>query len=441
MLTLSAFLMCSCTEVATSSKPNVIIIMTDDQGSMDLNCYGAEDLQTPHMDRLAEKGVRFTQFYAGGAVCSPSRACLMTGKTAQEATAGGRFGEQVIMAEVFKEAGYATAHIGKWHLGGCDYLFAPGKPNDESKMPLSQGFDYSFGLLDGCIDNYSHFYYWYGPNQHDLWENGREIFRDGEYFPQMMAEKAEAYIKEHAHEPFFMYFAMNTPHYPLQPLEKWREVYRDLPMPRRDYAAFVSTTDEIIGKLLSVLDREKLRENTIIFFMSDQGHSCEERTFGGGGWAGPYRGCKASLFEGGIRVPAIISWEDKLPAGKVVDEVCHAMDMLPTLAGFAEVKGLPVSVKGKDLSEVITGDAPSPHEVLFWRHSRQWAVRKGDWKLIGSPHDPSNPGAFDRMNDSLFLVNLAEDISESTNLAGSEPAKLTELIQAYRSWEFAGEIE
>jgi len=140
--------MCSCTEEPKPLKPNVIIIMTDDQGSMDMNCYGATDLHTPNMDELAKTGVRFTQFYAGGTVCSPSRACLLTGKTAQEALAGGKFGEQTTIAEVFKKAGYATAHIGKWHLGGHEYLFAPNQPIDSSRLPLAMGFDYSFGFMD-----------------------------------------------------------------------------------------------------------------------------------------------------------------------------------------------------------------------------------------------------------------------------------------------------
>jgi arylsulfatase A-like enzyme len=424
----------------SEEKPNVILILTDDQGSMDLNCYGAADLQTPHLDRLAENGVRFTQFYTGSSICSPSRACILTGKTPQAAGLStnascrqgdpGMPGEQVTIAEVFKKAGYATAHIGKWHVGYSG-----------ETMPRAQGFDYSFGHMGGCIDNYSHFFYWGGPNRHDLWENGKEVFRDGEFFPAIMAVKAETFIREHADEPFFLYFALNTPHYPLQPLEKWRDEYRELSMPRKDYAAFVSTTDEIIGKLLTAVDGEGLAENTIIMFLSDQGHSCEERTFGGGGWAGPYRGCKFSLFEGGIRVPAIIRWKNSLPSGKTVEKVCHAMDILPTLAGLAGLEDLPGSIEGKDLSEVISGDAPSGHDVLFWRLGRQWAVRKGDWKLIGNPVDPANPGSLDEAADSLFLVNLAGDISESTNLAGREPGKLEELFALYCSWEHDGNLK
>jgi arylsulfatase A-like enzyme len=449
VLLLSAFMLLNgcgtSTERSVGEKPNVLLVLTDDQGSVDLKCYGAEDLETPNLDRLAENGVRFTQFYSGSSICSPSRACILTGRTPQGAGLAtnapsrkgnpGMPGEQVTIAEVFKKAGYVTGHIGKWHLG-----------YSEETMPRAQGFDHTFGHMGGCIDNYSHFFYWGGPNRHDLWENGREIFLDGEFFPDIMAGKAETYIREHAGEPFFLYFALNTPHYPLQPYEKWREAYRELTMPRRDYAAFVSTCDEIIGRLLSALDREGLRERTIIMFLSDQGHSCEERTFGGGGSAGPYRGCKFSLFEGGIRVPAIISWKNTLAAGKTVDEVCHAMDILPTLAGLAGVEDMPESVEGRDLSglisgEGIPGEAVTPHDVLFWQLGKQWAVRKGDWKLVGNPVDPSRPGSLDDARDSLFLVNLAVDISESTNLAGSEPGKLEELYQLYSNWEHAHTME
>ena len=252
-----------------------------------------------------------------------------------------------------------------------------------------------------------------------------------------MVHKAEEYIKGHVNEPFFMYYALNTPHYPLQPLEKWRTVYNDLPMPRRDYAAFVSTSDEMIGKLLAVLDRTGLRERTIIMYLSDQGHSCEERTFGGGGYAGPYRGCKFSLFEGGIRVPAIISWEGNLPEGGTVDQVCHSMDILPTLAALAGIQQLPEGVEGRNISQTINNNAPSEHEILYWQLDRQWAVRKGNWKLIGNPLDPANPGSIDEIKDSLFLINLETDISESTNLAESEPEKLKELMEEFSLWKHA----
>jgi len=203
-------LLCLLPVLAFGRAPNVIIIYTDDQGSVDLNCYGAKDLATPHMDSLAKRGVRFTQFYAAAPVCSPSRAGLLTGRYPVRAGVPGNVSSrpgnagmpaaQVTIAETFKKAGYATAHIGKWHLGYT-----------KETMPNGQGFDYSFGHMGGCIDNYSHFFYWNGPNRHDLWRNGKEIFADGKFFPQLMADEASAFIEKHHAKPFFIYYALNNP--------------------------------------------------------------------------------------------------------------------------------------------------------------------------------------------------------------------------------------
>ncbi|MDR1719707.1 MAG: sulfatase-like hydrolase/transferase [Dysgonamonadaceae bacterium] len=423
------------------TKPNVILILTDDQGSIDLNCYGAKDLKTPNLDKLATEGVRFTQFYAGSAISSPSRACILTGKTPQKAglptmasSAKGKPGmptEQTTIAEVMKKAGYATGHVGKWHVG-----YSP------ETMPLGQGFDYSFGNMGGCIDNYSHFFYWDGPNRHDLWENGEEVFYDGRYYPDLMVEKATSFIKAHSQEPFFLYFAFNTPHYPLQPTAQWRDYYRDLASPRREYAGFVSSTDERIGQLLDFLDKAKLREQTIIIFLSDQGHSYEERTGGGGGNSGPYRGGKFSLFEGGIRVPAIICWEKMIPTNQICNKLCLSMDILPTIADFCNAD-FPKDIEGKSLKPLICeGKNVHENDVIYWQMGKQWAVRKGDWKLVGNPVDPS-PGNHDLSapENKLFLSNLEMDVSEKENLSAKYPYKLDELIREYHSWEFSEKPE
>jgi arylsulfatase A len=215
----SVVLLTNC-QPTKNEKPNVIVIYTDDQGSIDLNIYGAKDLQTPNMDALVGSGVRFTQFY-GAPVCSPSRAGLLTGKTPQRAGVPGNIpsvpvtekglpGSQYTMAEMFKDAGYNTAHIGKWHLG-----------DQEGMLPNDQGFDYSFGHHVGCIDNFSHFYYWRGPNRHDLYRNGEEVFYDGEFFPSLMVKEASEFLDKNKDKPFFMYYAMNTPHYPYQGTPEW----------------------------------------------------------------------------------------------------------------------------------------------------------------------------------------------------------------------------
>lgn len=420
-----------------AERPNVIIIYTDDQGSVDANVYGASDLVTPAIDGLASRGVRFTQFYSAAPVCSPSRAALLTGRyplraglpgnASSEKGVPGMPAEEVTIAEMLKAAGYTTAHIGKWHLG-----FTP------ETMPNGQGFDYSFGHMGGCIDNYSHFFYWNGPNRHDLWRNGEEVYYDGKFFPDLMVEEAEKFIEENRDGPFFLYFAMNMPHYPYQGDVKWLERYRDLPYPRNLYAAFVSTLDERIGRLISKVDDLGLRENTLIIFQSDNGHSTEERAHNGGGNAGPYRGAKFSLFEGGIRLPAIVSWPGTLPEGEVRDQVSHAADWLPTIADLTGTSLLSEDIDGKSLRDVIkSAQALSPHDVIHWHVGRgenaQWAVREGDWKLIGNPRDTSDKAPLSEA-DSLFLSNIARDPSELKNLAAENPDIVKRLKLLYDEW-------
>jgi arylsulfatase A len=417
---LSLGILLAASPAIAADRPNVLLIYSDDQGTIDLNCYGAEDLITPNLDALAARGVRFTQMYAPSAICSASRAGLLTGRFPARAGVPGNVSSQegepgmspseVTIAEMLKDAGYATGHIGKWHLG-----YTP------ETMPLGQGFDSSFGHMGGCIDNYSHFFYWQGPNRHDLWRDGKEIWQDGRYFPDLMVEEGHAFLERHQDRPFFLYLAFNIPHYPLQGTEKWREKYADLPAPRRMYAELVSTMDERIGRVLNKLDELKLRDNTLVIFQSDHGHSTEERTFGGGGSAGPYRGAKGCLFEGGLRVPAIVSWPGAIPEGEVRDSLATGCDWLPTIAEYCAAPLPERKLDGKSLTKAIaSADAPSPHESFYWRlgagDRAQWVVRHGDWKLLGNPRDTSNKAPITAA-DNLFLANLAADPTEMRNLA------------------------
>lgn len=420
---------------AEAGKPNVIVIMTDDQGAADMGCYGAKELATPHMDALAARGVRFTQFYAAAPVCSPSRAGLLTGRYPLRAglptNAGSQRGagpclpaEQVTLAEMLKGGGYATAHIGKWHLG-----YTP------ETMPNAQGFDASFGHMGGCIDNYSHFFYWSGPNVHDLYRNGVEVHEPGRFFPDLMVEEAARFIDLNRERPFFLYFALNMPHYPYQADAKWLERYKDLPYPRNLYAAFVSTLDERVGALLKKVDDAGLRERTIVVLQSDNGHSTEERAHGGGGGAGRYRGAKFSLFEGGIRMPAVIAWPGHLPEGAVRDAVVHSCDWFPTLAELCGVPLKDADIDGKSIAGVIRSEtAPTPHEVLHWYVSEdQWAVRQGDWKLIGNVVEPSS-GTLSAADKQLFLANIVDDASEARNLAKDHPEVAERLRRLHQEW-------
>jgi len=401
-------------------KPNVIIIYTDDQGTLDANCYGSKDLITPHIDRLAKQGVRFTQMYAPSAICSASRAGLMTGRFPPRAGVPGNCSSshgvagmphnEVTIADMLKGAGYATGHIGKWHLG-----YTP------ETIPGGQGFDYSFGHMGGCIDNYSHFFYWVGPNRHDLWRNGKEIWKDGRFFPDLMAEECEEFLEEHRDKPFFLYWANNVPHYPLQGTEKWRAKYKGLPAPRRMYNAFLSTLDERIGRVVAKVDELGIRDRTLVIFQSDHGHSTETRTFGGGGNAGPYRGAKGCLFEGGIRIPSIVSMPGTIPQGEVRDQMVTGCDWLPTIADFCGAKPPKRKLDGKDIRPLIlSADVPSPHKTFYWQLGPQWAVREGDWKLLGNPKDNSHKAEL-TARDKLFLCNLAQDITEMKNLNAENP--------------------
>lgn len=418
-----------------AARPNVILIYTDDQGTLDLNIYGAKDLHTPNIDELARQGTRFTQFYAASPVCSPSRASLITGRYPQHAGLAGNAsstkgiagmpGEQFTMAELFKSAGYATGHIGKWHMG-----------YSKETQPNAQGFDYSFGHMGGCIDNYSHFFYWDGPNRHDLWRNGTEVWADGKYFPDLMLNETKQFIQTHRQQPFFIYLAFNLPHYPLQGQEKWRNHYAALPKPRSDYAAAVSTVDEKIGEIIKVLKGSGLYENTIIVFQSDHGHSEEERTFGGGGYAGVYRGAKFSLFEAGIRVPAIISWPAHLPKNSVKHQLGANIDWMPTLAELCNIT-VPVAIDGQSLAPIIRQNTEgNVDRVFYWqtdlKGGRQWCVRQGPWKLL---YNPVGADTTEMTASKFFLSNLQQNPAESINFASQHPAVVEKLAGLYKEWE------
>jgi len=445
------------TAAFAAEKPNVILIYSDDQGTLDAGCYGSDDILTPNIDKLAKTGVRFTQMYAPSAICSASRAGLLTGRIPVRAGVpanvsshrgnSGMPAEQVTIAEMLKDAGYATAHVGKWHLG-----------YNKETMPNAQGFDYSYGHLGGCIDNYSHFFYWVPPNQHDLWRNGKEIWETGKYFPTRCAEETNEFITRNKEKPFFVYLALNVPHYPLQAKEEWRKkyleiepkkvnllkeidpevwkkYYKDQRSVRSMYAAFISSMDDEIGKVVDHLEKLKLRDNTIVIFQSDHGHSQESRTFWGGGYTGVYRGAKACLFEGGIRVPSIVSCPGIIPEDKVRGQMVHGNDWLPTIAAFTGAKLPKVKLDGKNIKEVILKDAPSPHKTLYWSLGGQWSVRDGDWKLLGGIRDTSNKLPVTAKDKKLFLVNLAEDPGETKNLAEKNPDQVKKMLEIKKEWE------
>jgi len=425
-----------------AAKPNVLLIFTDDQGTLDANCYGSTNLYTPAMDSVAASGVRFTQAYAH-TVCCPARAMLLTGRHPQrcgvntwmQGNAKGPKGpnmhrEEITLAETLRSAGYRTALFGKWHLGAA---FDSG--------PTEQGFDEFFGLRNGFIDNTNHFFL-HGKGYHDLYRGKEEVFKRGQYFPDLITAEALRFIERNRDRPFFLYLAFNVPHYPEQSDPKFDERYKDLPMPRRSYAKIISTTDDRMGRVLAKLDELGLRENTIVAFMSDNGHSVENYKIrgkehasglpegsnyganGGGGNTGKWRGAKGTFYEGGLRVPAMISFPKRLPRGAVRDQAVIAADFFPTILELCGVPPLPnVTLDGRSLLAVMgDAEAPSPHNVLHWQWQKRWAVREGDWKLLG------------RGDKGTELVTLAGESPERENHIKKHPEIAERLRRLHLAW-------
>jgi arylsulfatase A len=400
---------------AGDRPPNVILILADDLGSRDLGCYGAGDLDTPILDTLADRGVRFEQFYVTAPACLPSRASLMTGRHPQHVLEPGvgMSSSAVTLAELLRSAGYRTAVFGKWHLG-----------SREEASPLEQGFDRFVGFKFGAIDNYSHYDYWSGGASPAFWRESEMRGEAGAYFPDIVTDEAVQFIGTNRDHPFFLYLPYNIPHYPLQSPSEIYARYEHLDHgPRRFYGAFVSAMDERIGRVLQAVGDNGLTRDTIIVFLSDHGHSEEAPAMGGGGRATPYRGGKATLWEGGIRVPCIVAWPGTLPAGQVRHQPSSSIDWLPTIAEWCGVPLLGLEIDGHSLRAVIeTAQAVATHETLFWTWDGWTAVRDGPWKLVvdgdGSGH----------------LYNLASDPGERRNLLVSQTATAQRLAGLREAW-------
>ncbi|MFD0712039.1 sulfatase-like hydrolase/transferase [Paenibacillus sp. GCM10027626] len=425
------------------TKPNIVIIYCDDLGYGDLGCYGSDVIRTPHLDALAADGVRFTDWYSNSPVCSPSRAALLTGlypaKAGVSHILGGKRGtgglkpEAKTLAERLQPAGYRTALYGKWHLGSAP----DAKPN-------ARGFDDYFGFHAGCIDYYSHIFYWGVPHVnpvHDLWSNREEVWRDGEYMTHIITDKSVEFIEQNRDQPFFLYAAYNAPHYPMHAPDKYMKRYSHLPRDRQLMAAMISAVDDGVGDIAAALKRAGVYDNTIVFFSSDNGPSSEARNYLDGtedvyygGSAGIFRGHKASLFDGGIREPAILTYPSRIPSGQVCSEIGMMADFVPTALEFA---GLDVpaagEIDGTSVVAMVTEGAATPHQQLFWEYGSQLAVREGKWKLvIGGKLD------FDRTQpDEVHLSDLEADPGERVNLKDAHPELAARLERDVREW-YAG---
>lgn len=424
----------------SAKKPNFVVIYCDDLGYGDLSCFGSKEIKTPHLDALAKDGVRLTNWYSNCPVCSPSRASLLTGRYPANAgvthilggnrTTPGLPASEVTIAKALKPLGYRTAHFGKWHLG----LTKECRPN-------AHGFDEFHGFLAGCVDYYSHIFYWgmggkQGNPTHDLWHNDKEVYDNGKYLTEVITEKSVEFIKAKHDEPFLLYTAYNAPHYPMHAPQKYLDRYPDLPWDKRIMAAMVSAVDDGVGEIVKALKASGQYENTVIFFSSDNGPSTESRNWLDGtedlyygGSAGVFRGHKGSLFEGGIRMPAILAAPGRIPGGQVCDKPGMMMDIFPTFLEMAGGKAGD-SVDGASVLPMVAKDGPSPHKDLLWEYQGQLAIRRGKWKLV-----LDGKLDFSRTQpDAVHLSDLEADPGEKTNLADREPALAMDLTEVVKSW-------
>jgi arylsulfatase A-like enzyme len=408
-------------ERGAALRPHIVFIVADDLGWKDVGFHGS-DIKTPSLDRLADEGARLEQFYVQP-MCTPTRAALMTGRypfryglQTLVIPTPGKYGlptDERLLPQALKEAGYRTAMVGKWHLGHADRRY----------WPRQRGFDYHYGAVLGEIDYFTHA----SSNVRDWYRNNRPVKEEG-YATQLLGKDAVARINEHdPNTPLFLYLAFTAPHAPYQAPKAYLDKYQHIADPtRRAYAAMITAMDDEIGRVVAALDKKKMRDNTLIVFMSDNGGNVSAMFSGDVDVSklklpadnGPYRGGKGMLYEGGTRVAALANWPGRIKAG-AVNEVIHVVDMFPTLAGLAGAnveKGKPLD--GLDLWPTVGEGKPSPRqEVVYNIEPFRGGVRRGDWKLVWRTPLPS----------SLELFNIAEDPSEKTSLADKNPQKVAEL--------------
>ena len=434
----------------SAGRPNIIVIMSDDQGWNDIGYHGSEIL-TPNLDRLAKEGVRFSQFYAYS-TCSPSRVALLTGQHPAALGVFGPLGEttevqpkDVLLPFGLQEAGYSTHISGKWHIG-----------DRPEHRPLRHGFTTSYGYLRGQIDPWTHRYKF---GDYVTWHRNDHYIEETGHVTELITDEAVRVIRnaaEVSESPFFLYVAHHAPHYPHNTLPRWIEPYEEAidDVWRRHHAASVTHMDHEIGRIIDALEQTGLRDDTIIIFMSDNGGQLSwgapEQEYNGRyaphttlGDNYPLRGWKTDLYEGGIRVPALINWPGGLQEG-VVDQPVHILDWVPTLLEMAEPeRPLPEQLAGESLwslfagslrggswqiesyDRLLTGSTSSFEDrPLYWRQSDLRAVRTGPWKLIARGDDLVQPELF----------NLSEDPYEEQELGEAHPEKRDELLDRLRQW-------
>jgi arylsulfatase B len=437
-----------------ADQPNVIVLFADDLGYGELSCQGNPEIPTPHIDSIAANGVRFTDGYVTGPNCSPSRAGFMSGRiptrfgyennpigARNEDPTIGFPADEVTIAETLQDAGYVTGIIGKWHLGGT-----------AAYHPFRHGFEEFFGFTheghyflpppwtgvttmlrrktipgggEGRWVGKKNLIYHTWPSNEPDYDANNPIVRGGqpveehEYFTDAITREAVDFIDRHDDKPFFLYVPYNAVHSPLQGADAYMEKFAHIEdIQRRIFAAMLANMDNSVGNILKQVRKSELEENTIVFFLSDNGGPTKELTSSNL----PLRAGKGAMHEGGLRVPFMVQWKGTLPAGKVYEKPVTSLDIYATAAANAKATA-PKNIEGVDLVPYLTGrNSGRPHETLFWRQGGKAGLRHGDWKLVRMG------GRRDVGKAKWELYDLSNDLSEENNLANKNPARLNELV-------------
>jgi arylsulfatase A-like enzyme len=413
-----------------AGKPNIVVLLADDLGYGDLSVHGARDIATPQIDSLARQGVRCTSGYVSGPYCSPTRAGLLTGRYQQ------RFGhefnpvllnnggqgqglatQEATIADRLRAAGYATALVGKWHLG-----------EEDAFHPQRRGFEQFFGFLTG-----SHSYLSSEDAARGPIVRGREPVRLNGYLTDVLAQEANEFIEQNRQRPFFLYLAFNAVHTPMHaPQEALDKFSGESDERRRTYLAMLSRLDAAVGSVLAKLRELNLEEQTLVFFLSDNGGPTTKFA-ANGSRNGPLRGSKGDTWEGGIRVPFLVQWKGRLPAGAKYEPPVIQLDIVATALAAAGIEARPDwKLDGVDLVPHLSGKNDSrPHEGLYWRFGSQMAVRQGDWKLVRPSRGAKE---YEDIAREPMLFNLADDVGEQRDLAAANPDKVRRLQAAWDQW-------
>lgn len=405
-------LVCS-SQTHAAEKPNVLLIYADDLGYNELSCYGGKHVPTPHIDSLASGGIRFSQGYVSAPLCSPSRAGLMTGRYQtrfghenNSMAPGGLPLTETTLANRMKALGYATCAVGKWHLG-----------NTADRLPMARGFDEYYGVTG----NPGSYFKPGGFIDSRVSPAVQPVQDPNFYTTDAFAARAVDWIEKHKDAPWFLYLPFNAIHAPREATEKYLKRFADVANEKdRTLFAMTSAMDDAVGVVLNKIRTLGQENNTLIFFISDNGAP------GHPDGNGVLRGQKHTTWEGGIRLPFIVQWKGHLPAAKVYEHPVIQLDVMPTCVAAAGGMVEPAwKLDGVNLLPYLTGEnSARPHQTLYWRIDGMWAVRHGDWKLVHGRADESTPELFD----------LAADVSEQRDRATDNPAKVQELRALWNAW-------